>query len=39
MAEHVGHLMETGSAANHPSGYGVAKDMCAWTCHGDAGTL
>jgi hypothetical protein len=21
------------------SGHGVAKDMCAWTRHGDAGTL
>jgi len=38
-AEHVGHLMETGSAADHPSGHGVAKDMCARTRHGDTGTL
>jgi hypothetical protein len=39
MAEHVGHLRETGSAANHLCGHGVAKDMCAWVRHGDAGTL
>jgi hypothetical protein len=30
MAEHVGHLRETGSTANHLCGHGVAKDMCAW---------